>query len=338
MRPRLFASVARIGFGFAMALAATAAIASMAVAAGDALAAQAMATPSCVLNRIPHAQAKTIEDATVFIALVAADGTLLSQGTGFIAAPGTEQRTGPRRIVTAAHVVAPREPKPEGARFMVFFSDGHALGTPRLVATGPLHNILVGAFDVVADDIALLEIEQFIDDAARRRLDAAAGLPIDSDDTLRIGEASEPGAVWGFSGAAAVDRGGHVIGVLTGADFRGHVTLETGSIQETNFAGHVVARPVTLPSRSLVVIEPIGAPNLRRELGLSEPRPRRDATMEIVLAGFPVTSCAATTATVDAAQSSASAALLSKWQNIGQTGAWPLPPHFNGNKLKFAPP
>jgi hypothetical protein len=338
--------IGRRGLGVALALVGSAMITGAVVAAGNLrdagaydFSSRGSAATSCFLGHVPHLQARAIEAATVFIALVGADGSLLSQGTGFIVAPSGTEPNGARRIVTAAHVLAVHEAMPEGTRFMIFFSDGRPLGVPRTIATGPLHTISVGGFDVVADDIALLEIAQYTDKEAQARLSAIAGLPVDSDDTLRVGEASEPvGAVWGFSGAAAVNREGHVIGVLTGADFRGHVTVEIGSIQETNAAGHVVARPVTLPSRSLVVIEPISAPNLRHELGLAEGSVTRDAKAEIVLTGFPMTSCASTTSVVDAADSTASVALLSKWQNIGQTGAWLLPPHFSNNKLKLERP
>lgn len=298
--------------------------------------ASSAAASSCFLGKIAHPAAHAIERSTVFIALVGPDGTLLSEGTGFVTATNAAHRASGPRIVTAAHVVGPREPMPEDARLMVFFSDGTPLGVPRILTSGPTHTVSVGGFDVIADDIAVLEIARFVDAKAGERFAALTGLPVERSETLRIGEASNPtGAVWGFSGAAAIDRDGRVVGVLTGADFRGRVTVELGSIQESNATGHAVARPVTLPSQSLVVVEPINASNILRELGIAETGSAHATKTDIILAGFPLANCASTSATIDTADSPSGAALLLKWRNIGQTGAWLLPPHFGTNKLKL---
>src|SRR5215469_6047908 len=109
--------------------------------------------PSCFLGKIAHPQSKAIADATVFIAVVRADGTLLSQGTGFVAAGSAALGVTGHRIVTAAHVAVPREALPDDARFMIFFSDGSPIGTPHIVAAGQTHSVLLGSFTVDADDI-----------------------------------------------------------------------------------------------------------------------------------------------------------------------------------------
>ena len=71
-------------------------------------------------------------------------------------------------------------------------------------------------------------------------------------------EAGGPlGVSWGFSGAAAIDPAGRVVGVLIGADFRDRTTLELGSILDANQSGGAVRRPVILPARSLVIVEPL---------------------------------------------------------------------------------
>jgi hypothetical protein len=297
-----------------------------------------LADSSCFLGRIAHPQSKAIADATVFIAVVHADGTLVSQGTGFIAAGSASLGTTGPRIVTAAHVVAPHEAAPDDARFMVFFSDGNPIGAPRVVATGPTHSILVGSFDVAADDVAVLEITDFADAKAQARFVQLAGLPINSDAVLRVGEASDPiGAVWGFSGAAAIDREGRVMGVLTGADFRGRVTLELGSIEGSNAAGRPITRPVTLPRRSLIVVEPLQSREILQALGPAAIHQTEQGEAVAVFAGFPLASCAATSAKLASAVSAEGAALLARWQAIGQEDAWLLPPRLDATKLKLSP-
>jgi hypothetical protein len=296
------------------------------------------ADSSCFLGRIAHPQGKAIADATVFIAMVRTDGTLVSQGTGFIAAGSASLGTTGPRIVTAAHVVAPHEAAPNDARFMVFFSDGDPIGAPRVVATGQTHSVLVGTFDVTADDVAVLEIADFADAKARGRFAKLAGLPINSDAVLRVGEASDPiGAVWGFSGAAAIDREGRVIGVLTGADFRGRVTLDLGSIDGSNATGRPVTRPVTLPRRSLIVVEPLHAREILQALGPAVIHQSEQGEATAVFAGFPLASCAATSAKLEGATSAEGAALLARWQATGQEDAWLLPPRLDATKLKLSP-
>jgi hypothetical protein len=296
------------------------------------------ADSSCFMGRITHPQSKAIADATVFIAMVHADGTLLSQGTGFIAAGSSNLGTMGPRIVTAAHVVAPHETAPNDARFIVFFSDGNPIGAPRVVATGQTHSVLVGTFDVTADDVAVLEIADFADAKARERFVQLAGLPINSDAVLRVGEASEPiGAVWGFSGAAAIDREGRVMGVLTGADFRGRITLELGSIEGSDAAGRPITRSVTLPRRSLIVVEPIHTREILQALGPAVIHQSEQGEAVAVFAGFPLASCAATTAKLESAASAKGAAMLARWQAIGQQDAWLLPPRLDATKLKLSP-
>lgn len=294
---------------------------------------------SCFLEHIAHAQSKAIADATVFIALVRADGTMVSQGTGFIAAGSAVLGTMGPRIVTAAHVAAPHETVADDERFIVLFSDGIPIGTPRVVASGQTHSILVGSFDVAADDVAVLEMANFANAGARARFLGLAGLPVNSDAVLRVGEASDPiGAVWGFSGAAAVDREGHVVGVLTDATFRGRVTIELGSIEESNAAGQPVARAVTLPRQSLIVVEPLHAPEILRALGPAAAHQVEPAETEAVLAGFPLASCASTSATLESATSKEGAALLTRWQGVEQDDVWFLLSRLTATKLNLAPP
>ena len=293
---------------------------------------------SCFLGTIAHPQSKAIADSTVFIAVVRADGTLLSQGTGFIAAGSAALGTTGPRIVTAAHVAVPQETMPDDARFMIFFSDGEPIGEPRVVASGEMHSVSLGSFDIDADDIAVLEIARFTTDTARTRFNRLAGLPINRDGVLRVGEASEPiGAIWGFSGAAAVDQQGRVIGVLTGADFRGRVTLELGSIEGANMAGGPLTRPVTLPRRALIVVEPLHDDAILRALGPGVTHQIEPSAAATVMAGFPLASCASTNAVLESPASSEGVALLSRWQAIGQEDAWFLPPRLDATKLRLAP-
>jgi hypothetical protein len=297
-----------------------------------------IADSSCFLGRIAHPQGKAIADATVFIAMVHADGTLVSQGTGFIAAGSASLGAMGPRIVTAAHVVAPHEAAPDDSRFMVFFSDGNPIGTPRVVAAGQIHSILVGTFDIAADDVAVLEIAGFADAKARERFVQLSGLPVNSDEVLRVGETSGPiGAVWGFSGAAAIDREGRVMGVLTGADFRGRVTLELGSIEGSNAAGRPIIRSVTLPRQSLIVVEPLHSPEILQALGPAAIHQTEPGETAAVFAGFPLATCAATSATLESAASVNGAAMLARWQAIGQQDAWLLPPRLDATKLKLSP-
>ncbi len=296
------------------------------------------ADTSCFLGRIDHPKRKAIAAATVFIAVVHADGTLMSQGTGFIAAGSASRGASGPRIVTAAHVVPPDDAPSDDTRTVVFFSDGNPIGTPRVVARAPAHETLVGSFNVVANDVAVLEIADFADPDARERFVHLAGLPVNSDAVLRVGEASDPvGAVWGFSGAAAIDRDGRVMGVLTGADFRGRVTLELGSIEDSNASGRPVTRSVTLPRRSLIVVEPIEAPEILQALGPAALHQAEQAEADAVFAGFPLASCASTSAMLESAISAPGAALLARWQAMGQQDAWFLPPRLDATKLKLSP-
>ena len=284
----------------------------------------------------PSAQAQAVERATLFIALVRADGTLLSQGTGFVAASRPAGQTG-SLVVTASHVVQHDGDLPSDARLIAFFSDGAVIGALRVIAAGPQRNLSFGGFDIVADDVAVAEIAQFADPRAEARFSQLRGLPLAASDRIAVGEASDPvGAIWGFSGAAAVDTAGRVVGVLTGASFRGRVTLELGSVQESNAAGAPRTRAVTLPTRSLIVVEPLQAQAVRAALG-DLPREAPAPDPAVLLAGFPLASCATTAATLASVDSPAGAALLSRWQKAGPVGAWFLPPSLDQTKLKLAP-
>jgi hypothetical protein len=290
---------------------------------------------SCFLQQIAHPQATTIERATVFIAFARADGTLLSQGTGFVVAGSTVAGSEGLRIVTAAHVVSPRDHEAD-AYFIAFFSDGMSIGKLRVVASGPVQDIALGDSNLVANDIAVLEIAHFATANAQERFSQLEGLPIASSDTVLVGETSTPyGAAWGFSGAAAIDPAGNVIGVLTGADFHGRLTLDLGSVHETNAAGKLVNRAVTLPTQSLVVVEPLNSPEILKALAAPPARRVASTVASVVMAGFPLASCASVTARLESADSSTGAALLSKWQKIGQVADWIFPPPFDAKKLKL---
>lgn len=103
----------------------------------------------------------------------------------------------------------------------MLFSDGMPLGVPRIVLGGATRKLSVGGFDLVENDIAVIEITSFNNDAARDRFLRLQGLPLSGGDDILVGESGQPlGVSWGFSGAAAVDPAGRVVGVLTGADFR----------------------------------------------------------------------------------------------------------------------
>src|SRR5215471_14889447 len=182
---------------------------------------------TCFLDEIHHPQAGKIADATVFIAVVGSDGTLASEGTGFVVSDSADGGAQGSRIVTAAHVIDNPDTARDGQRFAVFFSDGMPLGTPRTVLRGAMRELSVGGFDLIENDIAVIEISSFNDEAARTRFLALQGLPLYGGGDILVGEAGRPlGASWGFSGAAAIDPAGRVVGVLTGADFRDRTTLD----------------------------------------------------------------------------------------------------------------
>lgn len=314
--------------------------ASALLAADDAAAVVSQGNHSCFLNGIAHtapSEGQAIERATIFIALVGSDGSLVSQGTGFVAA-GSAGKTRESRIVTAAHVVEHEKEIADGARLMAFFSDGAVIGSLRLVAAAPKHALAIGDFAILADDVAVVEIAQFVDQRTRGRFARLRGLPIAGDDAIRVGEASDPiGAIWGFSGAAAVDDKGRVVGVLTGASFRGRVTMELGSVQEANAAGVPVTRSVTLPTRSLIVVEPLHAAAIEAALGAAPIIESAPASAAVVLAGFPLASCASTSARLESVATKAGLDLLSRWQRVGPVDAWFLQPPLDQTKLRLTP-
>jgi hypothetical protein len=85
----------------------------------------------------------------------------------------------------------------------------------------PTRELSVGGFDLVENDIAVMEITSFNNVAARDRFIALQGLPLSGGDDILVGESSQPpGVSWGFSGAAAIDPAGRVAGVLTGVHDR----------------------------------------------------------------------------------------------------------------------
>ena len=289
---------------------------------------------TCFLSEIHHAQAGKIAESTVFIAAVGPDGTLASEGTAFVVSDSANAGAKGPRIVTAAHVIEETDTARDGQRWAVYFSDGMPLGAPRTVLRGTKRKLSIGGFDLVENDIAVIEITSFNNDAARDRFLRLQGLPLYGGDDILVGEADQPvGVSWGFSGAAAIDPVGRVVGVVTGADFRDRTTLELGSIVDANRSGDVVSRPVTLPGRSLVVIEPLRDPDILHVLGRSPGLRESGLRTTVTIAGFPAASCAATSATVEPIDSQAGTTLLSLWRSIGMEGAWYLPPQLGTTKL-----
>jgi hypothetical protein len=124
-----------------------------------------------------HPQAGKIADATVFIAVVGADGTLASEGTGFVVSDSADGGAQGSRIVTAAHVVDDADTPRDSQRLAVFFSDGMPLGIPRIVLRGAMRELSVGGFDLIENDIAVIEISSFNDEAAHARFLGLQGLP-----------------------------------------------------------------------------------------------------------------------------------------------------------------
>ena len=108
--------------------------------------------------------------------------------------------------MTAAHVIEGIDTTRDGQRWVVFFSDGMPLGEPRTVLRGTTRELSVGGFDLVENDIAVMEITSLNNVAARDRFIALQGLPLSGGDDILVGESSQPpGVSWGFSGAAAID-------------------------------------------------------------------------------------------------------------------------------------
>jgi hypothetical protein len=289
---------------------------------------------TCFLDEIHHPQAGKIAQATVFIAAVWPDGTLASEGTGFVVSDSADGGAQGSRIVTAAHVIDDADTTRDGQRLAVFFSDGMPLGVPRTVLRGATRELSVGGFNLVENDIAVIEIASFNDDPAHDRFLGLQGLPLYGGDDILVGETGQPlGVSWGFSGAAAIDLAGRVVGVLTGADFRDRTTLELGSILDANRSGGAVSRPVVLPGRSLVVIEPLRDPDILRALGRSPELRKSGLRTTVTIAGFPTASCAATSATIEPINSQAGTRLLSQWRSVGTEGVWYLPPQLGTAKL-----
>lgn len=288
---------------------------------------------TCFLDEIHHPQAGRIADATVFIAVVRSDGTLASEGTGFVVSDSADGGSQGSRIVTAAHVIDNADTPHDGQRFAVFFSDGMRLGIPRTVFRGAMRELSVSGFDLTENDIAVIEISSFNDEAARTRFLGLRGLPLYGGGDILVGEANRPlGVSWGFSGAAAIDPAGRVVGVLTSADFRDRTSLKLGSILDANQSGGTVRQPVILPARSLVIVEPLHQ-DILRTLGHSpDPLLKRPRTT-VTFAGFPTASCAATSATVKPINSRAGIRLISQWRSIGMEGAWYLPPQLGREKI-----
>jgi hypothetical protein len=293
-------------------------------------------SPSCFLQTIPHPAATDIARSTVFIATIKPTGELLSEGTGFVVR-GSAHDAGPR-IVTAAHVIDRSDIPERDALLMVFSSDGVPIGTPRLVAGGTPHTFTSDGFDVIIDDIAVLEIERFADAKIAERFSRIEGLDIENGGSLMVGETDRPlGAVWGFSGAPAIDHDGKVVGVLTEADFRGRASVELASLQETNATNRPTQHTVTLPTQSLVVTEPFNAPQILAALNQRQEYRPPMAPKDVVIAGFPLGSCAATTATLMPLGTMAAISVVNKWQSIGTAGVWYMPVQFSATKLKLVP-
>ena len=127
---------------------------------------------TCFLDEIHHPQAGKIAQATVFIAAVWPDGTLASEGTGFLVSDSADGGAQGSRILDDTDTTR------DGQRLTVFFSDGMPLGVPRTVLRGATHELSVGGFIMVENDIAVIEIASFNDDPARDRFLGLQGLPL----------------------------------------------------------------------------------------------------------------------------------------------------------------
>ncbi|MGO9984507.1 MAG: hypothetical protein ACLPIX_09910 [Rhodomicrobium sp.] len=287
------------------------------------------AEPSCFAGLVDHAQAARIARNTVFIAEVGTGGTLLSAGTGFAV-----QGTNGVRIVTARHVI---DSGVNGSTFIVLFSDGVPLGVPGVAAAGSAKKIEAAGVDLTVNDIAVLRIDSFSSPAAEKRFAALDGLSVRANGPLMVGETTGvAGVAWGYSGAAGVDAEGRVAGVLTGADFRGRVSLILPSIQEADASGELRGRPAALPNRSLAVVEPIHGEAILRELKLAAIEPGDGEETRVVFAGFPSANCASASAVLQAVDSKAGTKLLKLWASTDQEGAWWLPAPFSISKLNFS--
>jgi hypothetical protein len=286
---------------------------------------------SCFGSQIDHVDAAKIARNTVFIAGVGTDGTLTSSATGFV----VRGRYGVR-IVTAFHVVDP-DAGESGSTSMVFFSDGAPLGVPRVVAAAAPRKSTVSGVELTVDDLAVVEIARFAGPAALRRLSRLDGLQVDASGPLMVGETDgRTGVAWGYSGSAAVDQEGHVVGVLTSADFRGRVSVNLATIQEVKTGDRPIDVATTLPDRSLAVVEPFQDPAIIHELLPAKVPSEGRRTIKVVFAGFPSASCASTSARLQRAASPAGAELLGKWGAMDASDAWWIPPGFSIKTLSFS--
>jgi hypothetical protein len=286
---------------------------------------------TCFGSNIEHPYAAQIARNTVFIAKVLADGTLVSAATGFVMRGTASARP---RIVTAAHVV---NNNASDKQLMVFLSDGTPVGIPRVVAAPSSQSISIADEALAVNDLAVLDVAQFSGDIARGRFTALDGLRARAGGALMVGETTgQTGVIWGYSGAPAVDRDGEIIGVATGADFRGHITQNLALIQDTDVTGRPRNNDITLPNSSLVLVEPLHTPEILTALDLSEASPQARSQGSVVLAGFPFASCASTTARLQPAESAEGVQLIKKWQLRDQVGAWWLP-SLGNRKLRLTP-
>src|SRR5215471_7317193 len=286
---------------------------------------------SCFGSRIDHDHAAKIARNTVFVAGVRTDGTLTSSATGFV----VRGRHGVR-IVTTFHVVDPDAGEPSST-LMVFFSDGVPLGVPRIVAATAPRKWTVSSVELTVDDLAVVEIARFAGPAALQRLSRLDGLEVAASGPLMVGETDgRTGVAWGYSGSAAVDQQGHVVGVLTSADFRGRVSVNLATIQEAKSGGRPADVATTLPDRSLVVVEPLEDPAIIHELQQAGVPSERRRTIKVVFAGFPSASCASTSARLQPAASPAGTELLGKWGAMDESDAWRIPPGFSIRTVSFS--
>jgi hypothetical protein len=240
------------------------------------------------------------------------------------------------RIVTAFHVVDPDVGEPSST-LMVFFSDGSPLGVPRVVAATAPRKLIVSSVELTVDDLAVVEISRFAGPAASQRLSQLDGLQVAASGALMVGETDgHTGVAWGYSGSAAVDQQGNVVGVLTSADFRGRVSVNLATIQEAKTGGRPTEVATTLPDRSLVAVEPLQDPAIIHELQQARVPSERQRTIKVVFAGFPSASCASTSARLQPAESPAGAELLGKWGAMDESDAWRIPPGFSIKTVSFS--
>ena len=91
-----------------------------------------------------------------------------------------------------------------------------------------------------------------------------------------------------------------------------------------------------MPAQSMVVVEPFQSRAVLQALGRTVLEKPRQTETQVVIAGFPLGSCAATSAKLEPVATPAAKKLFAKWNSMGASGAWYLPPRLSWTTLKLA--